>query len=316
MPYDQQASLEDIYYCFRLILGRAPNPEEWPGHSSLAGTDLDAVVRHYINSLEFSKRSAALLERDFEGHYTLVRLPGFCLYVHENDQAVGPAVKQGNYEPHVTALFRDRLKQGMHVLDVGANVGYFSMLAASLVGPAGSVLAIEPNAGNVKLLEASRRANCFANITVLQTAAGSETGLLVLNTSYSNGTTAPLSDDLGSLIDATTVPCVRIDDVAPKGRRIDFIKIDVEGAEYTALSGARELIRRDRPAIASEFSPGMLRMISGIDGPPYLDFLLGLGYRVSVVETDGTLTACGADIAKVMAAYDASGMDHIDILLD
>ncbi|HYR95072.1 MAG TPA: hypothetical protein VEP48_12795 [Methylomirabilota bacterium] len=56
--------------------------------------------------------------------------------------------------------------------------------------------------------------------------------------------------------------------------------------------------------------------ISGVDGRQYLRFLVDFGYKISVIEMDGTLTACGTDIEKVMAAYTSSGVDHIDILLD
>lgn len=202
----------------------------------------------------------------------------------------------------------------MHVLDIGANIGYFTMLSASLVGAAGSVMAIEPNAANAKLLEASRRINAFDNVVVVQAAAGREIGLLVLNTSHSNGTTASPSGDLKSLMDSITVPCFKIDDFI-NGKNIDFVKIDVEGAEYNALLGASDMIARCHPTIASEFSPDLMPGISGVDGPQYLQFLLSFGYNISVIEIDGSLTSCGNDVAKVMAAYFDSGVDHIDILM-
>lgn len=315
-PYGQTATAEDIFYCFRLILGRAPNREEWRGHMSQVGSDLTSVLRNYFNSLEFSRRFSKLVERKFDDNITLTNVHGFALYAQVADLDVGRWVTQGDYEPHVTAIFKDRLKDGMHVLDVGANIGYFTMLAASLVKSAGSVMAIEPNADNVKLLEASRRANAFNQVTVVQAAAGREIGLLELHTTHSNGTTDRLSEDLGSLIRSTTVPCLKIDDLVPRDRHIGFIKIDVEAAEYNALLGASALIKRCHPTIVSEFSPGMMPRVSGVDGPTYLQFLLDFGYHISVVETNGSLTACGHDINKVMNAYVESGIDHIDILLD
>jgi FkbM family methyltransferase len=204
----------------------------------------------------------------------------------------------------------------MHVLDIGANIGYFTMLSASLVGSSGTVTAIEPNPESAKLMEASRRANSFDNVSVLQIAAGREMGLLVLHGNYSNAMTSAPPDEASELVRSTTVPSFKVDDLIPTSKRIDFVKIDVEGAEYNALIGASELIRRCHPTIVSEFSPQTMPGISGVDGRQYLRFLVDFGYKISVIEMDGTLTACGTDIEKVMTAYTSSGVDHIDILLD
>lgn len=317
MPHTEDTTPEDIFYCFRLLLGRSPNQEEWKGHSAHAWhTRLDDVVMSYVNSLEFARRKNDLLSKRWDEDLFLKQLDGFSIYVRDSDAAVGRAVKGGAYEPNVTKVFQNRLKPGMHVLDIGANIGFFTMLSAALVKQSGSVMAIEPNPENVKLIELSRRANGFENITIVQAGAGRALGLLVLNTAYSNGTTSALSDDAAQLADAVTVPCLRIDDIVPEDKQIGFIKIDIEGAEYNALLGASNLIRRCHPVIVSEFSPGLMQGISGIDAREYLKFVLAFGYSVSIIEPNGSLTACGLDTEKVMKAYANCGGDHIDILFD
>lgn len=305
---------EDIFYAFRLLLGRPPNREEWDGHVRQAGSDLDAVVRSYLSSLEFSRRQDALMSHRLNARVSLAKLRGFSMYVQEEDAAVGQHVKLDKYEPNVTAVFRERVRPGMHVLDIGANIGYFTMLSASLVGPTGSVTAIEPNPESAKLLEASRRANSFENVSVLQVAAGRELGLLVLHGNYSNAMTSAVPDNASAVINATTVPCFKVDDLIPREGKIDFVKIDVEGAEYNALLGASELLRRCHPTIVSEFSPQTMPGISGVDGRQYLRFLLDYGYTMAVIDSAGALDGCGTDVEKVMDAYAASGVDHIDIL--
>lgn len=307
---------EDIFFCFRLLLGRPPNHEEWEGHVGQASRDLDAVVRSYMNSLEFSRRSDALMSHRLNDRVSLASSNGFSIYVQEDDTAVGQHVKRGAYEPDVTAVFRDRLRPGMHVVDIGANIGYYTMLSASLVGPSGSVTAIEPNPNSAKLLEASRRANSFDNVKVLQVAAGRDLGLLVLHGSYGNVMTSAAPDDAAALLNSTTVPSIKLDDLIPRNKKIDLVKIDVEGAEYNALLGASELIRRCHPTIISEFSPSTMPGISGVDGRQYLRFLLGFGYKISVIEAGGSLRSCGTEPEKVMDAYTGRGVDHIDILLD
>jgi FkbM family methyltransferase len=185
---------------------------------------------------------------------------------------------------------------------------------ASLVGPSGLVVAIEPNPENTKLLEASRRVNGYGQVLVVQAAAGRQTGLLGLYVSYSNGMTGELPEDLDGIFASRPVPCFALDEILPRDRRFDLIKIDTEGAEFNAMIGLSQTIARDRPVIVSEFSPGVLPGISHCSGPEYLGFLIARGYRIGVIEQDGSETDFRDDIDGVMGAYSRSGVDHIDII--
>ena len=312
LPYDGRTTAEDIYHCFRLLLGRPPNREEWRGHSSRVGEPLDAVVGSYVNSLEFTRRR--LSDADAGSGYEVAELDGFRMFASPSDAAVGRHVLGGQYEGEVAAVFRSVLRPGMGVIDIGANIGYFTMLSARLVGPAGHVLAVEPNPLNARMIEASRTMNGFSHVTVLQAAAGRQVGMLGLNTSHSNGTTSTLEDTGAAMLEARTVPCLPLDAVVPGDRPVGLIKVDVEGAEYNALSGCLGIIRRDRPVIVSEFSPGMLEGISGVSGETYLGWLQGLGYGISVIEADGSLISSNGDPEAVMAIYRARVTDHIDIV--
>ena len=314
VPYADAASEADILACFRLLLGRMPHAEEWRGHRMRAGEPLAPVVASYLTSLEFQRRG--LLDRTGGGSGGLVtaEVQGFIIYTGADDAAVGKHVRADNYELDVTAVFRATLKEGMSVVDLGANIGYFTLLAARLVGPRGRVLAVEPNPRNVRMIEASRRLNGFEHVTVAPVAAGRETGLLVLNTSFSNGTTSDAPDEIGQLLGAETVPSLRLDTLLGDDASVDFIKVDVEGAEYNALLGGERTIRRCRPIIISEFSPGMMPGISGISGEDYLRWLIGLGYGLSVLEPDSSLTHAGDDVDHVMRIYAARLSDHIDIV--
>jgi FkbM family methyltransferase len=307
-----KATVKDVFYCFRLLLGRHPSQEEWLGHAARAGEDLTGLVASFARSLECSRRE--LLDHDHLAEIVLSQQPDFQLYSAADDVAVGAHVRGGSYEPDVAAIFRRFLRPGMQVIDIGANIGYFTMLSAVLVGSGGSVLAIEPNPRNIRLLEASRQKNGFDHVTVMQLAAGRTPGLLVLNTSYSNGTTAAPPDRLNALLASETVACMDIDAVLPGDASIGFIKVDVEGAEYNALQGCLRTIRRDRPVIVSEFSPGLMPGISGIDGAGYLRFLIDLGYDLSIIRNEGRLVQGGEDPAHILSEHLATGLDHIDIV--
>jgi FkbM family methyltransferase len=313
IEYSEAATSEDIFYCFRLLLGRNPNPEEWPGHSSRVGEDLENVVSSYVTSQEFAARG--LLNTTYQEKVELVHFPGFSVFASIDDLAVGNHVVIGrSYDPGIAAVLNRRVKPGMAVVDIGANIGYLTMLLASLVAPSGHVVAVEPNPENIKLLEASRRVNGFDQVLVVQAAAGRKTGLLALNVSYSNGMTGELPADLNAVFASRPVPCFALDAILPNDRHFDLLKIDTEGAELNALIGLSGTIDRCRPVIVSEFSPGTLPGISQCSGPDYLRFLIAKGYRIGVIEKDGFETGFEDDVDGVMGVYSRSGIDHIDII--
>ena len=311
--YSRTATATDIFQCFRLLLGRHPNPEEWPGHSSRVGEDLENVVRSFLTSREFAARG--LLDETYRAAVEVTNLPGFSLIVSKEDLATGHHVLHGHpFDPGVAAVLRRYVKPGMSVVDIGANIGCLTMLLASLVGPTGRVLAVEPNPENVKLLEASRRLNGFDQVIVLPVAAGRDTGVLALNVSFSNGMTGELPGNVAGVLGSRPVPSFALDLVLPQDRSFDVVKLDAEGAEFNALIGMTSTIDRDRPVIVSEFSPTTMPGISHCSGPDYLGFLIAKGYQLGVVERDGSERVFGDDIAGVMTAYSRSGIDHIDIL--
>lgn len=310
--WTDRATEADIFWCFRLLLGRPPLAEEWPSHLTRTGASLPDVVRSYLGSLEFSRRQ--LLERRSLRDIEAASINGATIYASRLDPVIGKAVIGGCYEPEIVSLFHRHLKPGMNVVDIGANIGYFSILSASIVGTAGHVLAVEPNPENARLLEISRRANGFQHLEIAMMAAGDANGLLILNAGESNGTTASLSSNPDLLKNATLVPSIRLDNLIPRSRKIDFLKIDVEGAEKLALSGAMETLSSHRPIIVSEFSPLALPYFSGCTGEEYLGLLTGLGYALSVVAPSGEPIGYGSDIGAVMSAFHARGSDHIDIL--
>lgn len=301
------ASEQDLLACFRLLYGRRPSEGEWKaGLRQVGGSLRDMVAAH----LKAAGAGAVPQARADVGQ---VELPGFRMFADRQDAAVGKHVLDGAYEPDVTSVFRTLLQPSMGVIDVGANIGYFTMLSASLVGTEGYVLAVEPNPRNARFIEASRRLNGFEQVQVAQVAAGPETGMLALNTSYSTGTTSDMPDG-ASLLGATTVLCTRPDALVPAGRRIHLIKVDVDGSDHKALLGCTEVIARHKPLIISEFSPGLLPGLSGISGEEYLQWFIGQGYGLSIIQPDGSLTVAGVDWQLAMEEYAARNSTHIDIL--
>jgi FkbM family methyltransferase len=305
------ATAEDIRACFRLLLGREPNPEEWPGHSSRAGEKLSTVVRSFLHSKEFKERR--LLQVDDLANFEFAMVDGLKVAASPSDLDVGKHVLGGGYEPHVTSVFRREVKEGMHVLDVGANCGYFSFLAMSLAGPRGHVWAVEPNAANVRLLEIAKRANDVTNLTIIPAAAGLAIGSAKLNAAQSNGMVSQLTS-VEDASNATLVCQIALDAVFRDVERLEFIKIDVEGGEYIALKGMEHTLDRCRPRIVSEFSPGTMPGISGVSGKDYLEFLIQKAYRIGVIFQSGEVDHYHRSSAPILDAFQQSGVDHVDFL--
>lgn len=95
---------------------------------------------------------------------------------------------------------------------------------------------------------------------------------------------------------------------------VDVIKLDIEGHEVHALRGMRDLIRRSRPVIFSELAPMNLRN-AGQSAEELLAYFVDLGYEINMIEKTGSLFHFGKDCVALLAAHEASGCHHSDLLL-
>jgi len=164
-------------------------------------------------------------------------------------------------EPRERRFFQAQVEPGMVVFDVGANVGFYTLLLADRVGPQGRVHAFEPDPLSCEILE--RRAAGRANIEISQTAVGDHAGAITLYTNRSNRADNRVHPSLGSeTAEAVEVPLATLDDYCAARRieRIDAVKMDIQGAEVAALAGFRKTLARLKPRwLLIEFSPEHLR---------------------------------------------------------
>lgn len=170
----------------------------------------------------------------------------------------------GCYEPTLVEYLKRKVKPGDIFLDIGANSGHFSLIAARL---GTEVISVEASPANCRLFSENVAANALgARIRLIHAAAGNENGKKELQENRLNGmwsTTSPKSFwHFWPVARKIAVPAVKIDDVLnPEDlERIRFVKIDVEGAELTVLQGLRNLLRSGRPDLefCLEFSPNWL----------------------------------------------------------
>jgi FkbM family methyltransferase len=207
---------------------------------------------------------------------------GITLFLDREDGAVSQPILAGDYEAHLMPVFERFCRPGMTVVDVGANLGLYTLLASRLVGPAGRVVAIEPSSENCRLILLSVDANEAENVELLPLALDRGRGWSNLSGHFgSNGGLVP--GDAASLTSGWSeiVPTFALDDLVEGP--VDFLKIDVEGAEGRVVAGAQRILESSRPVVATELSLEMLPRVSGISGEEYLEGFEALGYRISLL---------------------------------
>lgn len=310
--FDEQASEIDIFYCFRLLLGRNPKGDEWAAHRWRKGQNLDNVVTGYLTSNEFKCRNLLKPESDLEK----VKIENFFMYVSPSDIGTGNTLyTERTYEPHVTKVLKGVLRDGMTFLDIGANIGYFSMLASNIVGNNGRVISFEPFPENVKLLYLNSKLNHSTNIAIYPLALGEDERLWFYGGQGSNGNISRIIDEADIVLSQTLVFSVPLDMFLKAVERIDVIKIDIEGAEYLAIKGAEKLIDKYSPVIISEYFPAAIQAVSQVSGENYLSFFVERGYDISVIDHNGSLIAFRDNIDGINNYVEQQQVDHIDVCL-
>mgnify|MGYP000889151875 FL=1 len=194
----------------------------------------------------------------------------------------------GTAEPAVQDVMSALVRPGMVVFDVGANVGFLTLIAARLVGPSGRVVAFEPWPAASRILSTNLRANGMAWVSVVPLALFDQDGPMAFvgqeaTTLGRLATTLPpssSSDNASQQVDAA-----RLDTwIAHEGavpnvnlRPPDLVKIDVEGAEAAVLRGARQTIRSHQPTLLIELHGTNLEVSSELASLGYQSFVLGQG---------------------------------------
>ncbi len=190
----------------------------------------------------------------------------------------------GVYEPAEVALVRSQVKQGDTVLDIGANIGYYSLIFAELVGDTGKVYAFEPDPSNFALLCQNIELNDYDNIEPIQKAVSNDNTVLNLHLCDANYGMHRIYDSI-CCSEQVEVEAIRLDDFfADFKGAINFIKMDIEGAEYAALQGMQQLLTQHQAVkLLMEFSPAALFEF-GIEPQIFLDFLIKNNFKLQLVE--------------------------------
>jgi FkbM family methyltransferase len=298
---------DEIIWGYRYMLDRDPRPEE------MLRLALDPITRTQLRARLQGSDEFAAHEKTI-GHVskwviTEIFDGNMKIWIDLADKYVSFGCLIDNYEPQETAAFRRLLRPGFHVADVGANVGWFTFLAALCTGPEDRVTAIEPRVPTVDYLRRSVRLNQLEDrITVLQNAVGNRAGTVSLTwqpASRNPGSThlgEPKENDEGQMAEMREL------DALLGGARVDFIKMDIEGAEGLALIGASAILQENRPFILCEINPAALRAVSDMSVEEFLRTVGAQGYIPFLLEDCATL-------ARLEGPPEFGGRELINIVL-
>lgn len=281
---------DEVVWAYRLFLGREPESETAIDlHRQLP--DLEALRHTFLDSTEFAGANKVnWLVRWLHGYWVAAPVIGgrYLMWIDLGDRYVSSACLQDDYEKEGTRFMQAALRPGDVVADVGANLGWFTLVASAIVGSEGRVHAFEPRAETASYLEKTVALNSLADrVRVHRCALSDRRGESVLTWS------AATDNPGGSFLADTTpapdmerqpIPLRMLDDLALP--RLDFLKVDVEGAEMRVFRGAQQTLARCRPMILSELHPQMLERVSGDAADAYFSFFGRLGYRAFIADRE------------------------------
>lgn len=189
----------------------------------------------------------------------LPEMNGFAMLVASTDVGIGRELALYRiHEPMATKLLPGFVPYGGVVLDIGANIGYYTLLLSRLVGNEGLVVAVEPHPVNFHLLQLNLRINRVSNVRLVSAAVSDEEGEAHLFEAEGSNWHSLLPTERTSE-KAIKVPTLTIDALASQiGRPIDLLRMDIEGGELKALKGGENTLRHHRPVLVVEIHPPYL----------------------------------------------------------
>jgi FkbM family methyltransferase len=296
---------EHMRWAYRLFLDREVEDETLLDPRA---TTTAALRQQFLTSSEYQINNANLSALGDKWVIVPTAL-GFRIFVRLNEMGVSRPILMDDYETAAVQLFESLVKPGDRVFDIGANIGFHTMVLSKLVGPDGEVWAFEPVNYLYRALLQSISENGFeSRCHPFNCALSDETGSGIIrhmaHTANFGGAhlTETQADDGHSYDRVETRTLTEFLSDKP----CSLIKIDVEGAEMKVLRGATELLRRDRPKLFVELFNAQLKQVSRCSATDMIRYLSTLGYRCFTIGAG----APGPEIRE----YDSSELINVVFL--
>lgn len=214
-----------------------------------------------------------------------VRINNGILEINPDDAVISGALTFGTYEISETEIFKSCLKPGMTVVDVGANIGYYTVMAALAIGNNGHVIAYEPAPENFSFLKSNISLNKLSNVIAVQKALSDHSGIETLYLTENNKGTHSFANNR-KVKKSITVPTDTLDNSLEKmgTEHVDIIKMDVEGAEPMVISGMDKTLSQNPDVIIfMEFYPLAITRL-GHKPIDLLDKLSRRGFHIWIID--------------------------------
>lgn len=283
---------DEVLWAFRYCLGREPESEEAIA-AHLHHADWKALRAVFFSCDEY--RCSALINGalgvagDRASKWVLAPVMGGTrhLWLDLGDRFVSRGCLWDNYEPIESAFVRRHLNKDSVFVDIGANIGWFTILASTLIGKAGAIIAFEPRPQTAAHLLETIEANGLQDMITLHQCGLSDEGGSAFINSFVNtdnpGNSFVSSAPVGPEVKSYPITLKTLDYF--KLASVDFLKMDVEGSEMMVAKGGIQTISRCRPIIMSEICPQALRDVSGVTPNDFLRLFLDLHYEISIIDT-------------------------------
>ncbi|MEK7551540.1 MAG: FkbM family methyltransferase [Patescibacteria group bacterium] len=167
----------------------------------------------------------------------------------------------GKWEEYETDLFKKNIKSGDIILDIGAHIRYYTLIAAKIVGNKGKVYAFEPDPKNFQILKRNTEENKYKNVVLVNKALSNKSGSIKLFLNKENTGDHRIYDSADNR-KSINIQAITLDDFfKDKAKKVDLIKMDVQGAEVHIFNGGNNLIKRNNNIkILTEFWPHGLEL--------------------------------------------------------
>lgn len=178
------------------------------------------------------------------------------LFTHPKDDPLSTSLYYyGDYEPFETDLFQNLIKKGDTVLDIGAHIGYYTLLSSGLVGRSGKVFSFEPDPDNLALLRKNVEVNNLTNVVIENVAVSDRNKRINFYRSLQNRGDNRIFRE-NSREKCIKVDCITLDNYFNSKFSVDFVKMDIQGAEVKALLGMPRTLKDNKDIILTfEFWP-------------------------------------------------------------
>ena len=215
-----------------------------------------------------------------------IEIFGHNMLLASRDKYPPISMVSGTYERKTTELIYNTVMPSMVAVDIGAHVGYFSLLLGKLVGRSGKVYSFEPEPDNHSLLRENIRMNGYENIVAINKAVSNVSGFAqLLISGLDNGRNSFYANDLPT-VGSVVVETITLDDymVEQGSPTVDLIKIDVEGSEFIVWQGMTNLLDRCNDLkIIMEMNPSML-ITAGVDPISFLGQVADAGFSLYTID--------------------------------